>query len=173
MQWTFERVVLLMTALLIVVCLGATFWLGMTADDLENSMRESQTMLATMGLTAQETFNLQDELRKDGVASGEGAYAYIDAQLRDSRIGKKFNYATPTTEHYDDYEDTRYTLTPSLAEYDFTREQIGKFLLYVELRTARMKVTRIRLDMSNRRGATSDDWKPTFVITDRRPVIEE
>lgn len=172
-QWNFERGVLAGTAVLVVACLGLTVWLRMDAADLEDRLRGSQGMLAEMGLTAQETFNLKDELLKDGVASGEGPYAYLEKQQIESRIGRKFNTTTQQGDQQEGYQDDYYTLTAAQSEYDFTRRQIATFLLYIEANTARMKVTRIRLDQSNRRDATSDDWKATFTITDRQPIIEE
>jgi hypothetical protein len=172
-NWNFERGVLAGTAVLVVACLGFTIWMSMKADDLEGRMNRSQSSLAEMGLTATETFSLMDELLKDGVASGEGPYAYLEKQQVESRIGRKFNTGTQRGDRQEGYHDDYYTLTAAQSEYDFTRQQIATFLLYIEANTARMKVTRIRLDQSNRRDATSDDWKATFTITDRQPVTEE
>ncbi len=68
------------------------------------------------------------------------------------------------------FEDTRYTLTPAQADFDFTVQEIAIFLLHIEGNTTRMKATRIKLDLSTRKNAGPNMWKPTFTITDRKPL---
>ena len=65
---------------------------------------------------------------------------------------------------------SRFLLSVALPDYDFTRQEIAMFLLYIEGNSARMRVTRIRLDLSTRKGAGKDVWKPSLTITDRRPL---
>ncbi len=170
MRWDFERIVLLITVMLILGCVGFMFWQRSLADELRSGMHVSENKLAQLGVIADETFVLKDELLKDGIAQ-DGAYKYLDKQMRTSRIGKKFNINPPSEVSGDNYEDVAYTLTPALPDYTFTLEQIAVFLIYVENQAARMKISRVRLDRSAKREAGADDaWKPSLTITDRKPL---
>jgi hypothetical protein len=172
-QWDFERSVL---ALMVVLILGGTayiFWQRSVAADLRSSLGTAERQLTQIGELAQDVLDLQGDMAKDAVANGSlGPFAYIEKQEVDSHIGKKFNIAPPTPEPHlsDGYEDTRFLLTVALPDYDFTRQEIANFLLFIEGNSARMRVTRIRLDLSTRKGAGKDVWKPSLTISDRHPM---
>lgn len=172
MNWTFERVVLVITALLIVGCLGAHLWLRGDADELRRGLPTAERQMAEMGRVAQETFYLHDELEKDGL-SNSAPFAYIEEQMVGSRIGKKFKIQSQSGAEGVGWKDNVYNITPTLQEHDFTRREIGTFLIYLEANTTRMKISRIRLDRSTRRNAGEDDWKLTMSVTERRPLASE
>lgn len=172
-NWDFERSVLAFMGLLIIVGVGFIVWQRAVYANLESHLKTSENQLAQMGDAANEILALQEEMNGDLIANGKvGAYGYIEQQEVESRIGKKFNIATPTKDPHpsEAYEDERYVLTTALPDYDFSRQEIANFLLRIEGNTTRMKTTRIRLDLSTRKNAGSDAWKPTFTITDRRPL---
>ncbi len=172
MKWSFERTVLLVTALLILVCLVLTFWQRSVANELQGGLQQAERQMTEMGQMAQETFNLHDELDKDGLSNSQ-PFAYIEEQMVGSRIGKKFKIQSQDGTKGDGWQDSVYNISPTLNEHDFTRQQIGTFLIYLEANTTRMKVSRIRLDKSTRKGAGNDDWKLTLTVTDRQPAISE
>jgi len=172
-NWDFERGVLFLMILLILA--GGVFivWQRSIYEDLSGRIKGSEAQLAQMGDLAKEILELQSDLESDTIASGKaGAYQYVEDQEVQSKIGKKFNIAPPQKDPHpsESYEDERYVLTTALPDYDFTRQEIGTFLLRLEGNTTRMKVTRIRLDLSTRKNAGADAWKPTFTITDRHPM---
>jgi hypothetical protein len=172
-QWDFERSVLAFMLVLILGGGGYILWQRSVADELRTGLGTSERQLTEIGELAQDVIDLQTEMANDVMASGRlGAFAYIEKQEVDSRIGKKFNIAPPTPEEYpsEGYEDTRFVLSVALPDYDFTRQEIANFLLFIEGNSARMRVTRIRLDLSPRKGAGADMWKPTLTITDRHPI---
>jgi hypothetical protein len=172
-QWDFERAVLAFMFVLIVGGTGYILWQQSAAGELKRSLGAAERQLTEIGELAQDVIDLQEEMGDDVIASGRlGPFAYIEKQEVDSRIGKKFNIAPPTPEQHpsEGYEDTRFVLTVALPDYDFTRREIANFLLYIEGNSARMRVTRIRLDLSTRKGAGSDIWKPMLTITDRHPL---
>ena len=172
MNLGFERTVLVVVWVLILAAVGGTLWMNAKADTLERGLRGAEDDLVALGRTAQETFNLREELALDGLSNNK-PYAYIEKQMVDSRIGKKFNIQTQDGEVGQGWSTKHYMLAPSNNEIDFDRRQIGTFLLYLQGNTTRMKVTRLRLDLSSRRGATADDWKATLTVTDRYPDSAE
>jgi hypothetical protein len=147
-------------------------WLNAKTDTLQRGLRTSEDQLVALGRTAKETFNLREELDLDGLSNNK-PYAYIEKQMVDSRIGKKFNIQTQDGEVGQGWSTKHYLLAPSNNEIDFDRRQVGTFLLYLQGNTTRMKVTRLRLDLSSRRGAGPDDWKATLTVTDRYPDSAE
>jgi hypothetical protein len=169
MTWTFERGVLVVASVLIAGCVGFTVWQKSVAADLEAGLRQAEADLVEIGRKAQETQYLRGELARDGL-SDDKPYAYIERQMVDSRIGKKFNISSTDGESGEGWETVHYNLAPSLSDWDFNRREIATFLLYLQGRTTRMKVTRIRLDLSTRRGAGSDDWKTVLTVSDRKPT---
>ena len=171
-SWDFERGVLAFMLLLILAGVGFIVWQDTQADALQRKLGTAESQLKQIGELASQVFDLQADLAKDDVANNKvGPYAYIEQQEVDSRIGKRFNNQQPvTTPHPEGYEDIAYTLNVAQQDFDFSREAIAKFLLYVEGNTTRMKVTHITLDRSQRRGADADSWKPRFTITDRHPI---
>ena len=174
-QWDFERSVLAFMLVLILAGTGYILWQRSVASDLAKGLGTAERQLTQIGELAQDVIDLQEEIGDDVIASGrEGPFAYIELMEKESHIGKKFNIAPPNLEPHpsESYEDTRFELTvvPQMG-YDFTRQEIANFLLHIEGNSARMRVTRIRLDLSNRKDAGSDIWKPSLTITDRHPLI--
>ena len=169
-DWDFERWVLALMTLLIVCGLGFIFWQHSERDALRASLAASEKQMRDLGTLVGEIQELQLDMAADSIASGTGPYAYIDQQMTDSRIGKKFNILTPQEDRQKDFVDMRYGLQPAMPDYDFSRNEIANFLLYIEGNTTRMKVTRVRLELSTRRGAGKDAWKPQFTFTDRAPL---
>ncbi len=169
-NWDFERSVLAFMVLLILLGVGFIVWQRAAFTNLESNLRGSEAQLAQMGDAAAEVLALQDDLNSDTIANGKvGAFGYIEQQEIESKIGKKFNSPAPTKDPHNSegYVDERYVLTTAQPDYDFSRQEIANFLLRIEGNTTRMKVTRIRMDLSTRRNAGADAWKPTFTITDR------
>ncbi len=174
-SWDFERGVLAFMLILILAGTGFIVWQDHLADSLQGRLGVAESQLKQIGELATQVFDLQRELADDVLANEKlGPYAYIEQQEVDSRIGKRFNNQTPvTTPHPSDgYEDVAYTLNVAQQDFDFDRREIAQFLLYVEGNTTRMKVTHITLDLSQRRGAVKDSWKPRFTITDRHPIAK-
>ena len=144
-QWDFERSVLAFMLVLILTGTGYIFWQRSAAGDLEKALGTAERQLTQIGELAQDVIDLQEEMGDDEIASGrQGPFAYIEKQEKDSKIGKKFNIAAPTSDAHpsESYEDTRFTLTVALPDYDFTRQEIANFLLYIEGNSARMRVTK-------------------------------
>jgi hypothetical protein len=169
----FERALLVLLVVMILGCVGFIVWQHSVAEDLRTHMGTAEKQLTQIGELAAEIIRLQGEMRDDSIASDRtGPLPYIEEQETSSRIGKKFNMPPPATEPHtsEGYEDTRYVLTPAQPDFDFNRADIARFLLQIEGNTTRMKVTRIKLDMSTRKNAEADAWKPTFTITDRKPT---
>lgn len=172
-QWDFERGVLAFMVVLILSGISFIFWQRSIVSGLRDGLGNAELQLTEIGELVQEISDLQTEIGDDWVASGRlGPFAYIEKQEVDSKIGKKFNIAPPTPEKYpsEGYEDTRFVLSVAMPDYDFTRYEVANFLLYIEGNSARMRVTRIRLELSTKGGA-QDRWKPTLTITDRHPLI--
>ncbi len=171
--WDFERALLVLLLVMIVGCLGFISWERSVADDLRSHLGAADRQLTQIGELSAEIIRLQDEMRLDAIASDKmGPYPYLEEQMTASRIGKKFTITNTVDPHPSEgFEDTRYLLSPAQPDYDFTRQEIGTFLLHVEANTTRMKATRIKLDLSTRKNAGPDMWKPTFTITDRKPLL--
>jgi hypothetical protein len=173
-NWDFERVLLALLVTMILACCVFIVWQRSIADDLRQHLGASESQLTEMGQLMDETLSLQEEMLGDALASEKtGPLPYIEEQMTTSRIGKKFSI-TPSTEPHNSegYEDTRFVLTPAQADYDFSRQDIANFLLHIEGNTTRMKATRIKLDLSTRKNAPPDVWKPQFTITDRKPIVK-
>jgi hypothetical protein len=174
-DWDFERGVLSFMGLLIVAGLGFIVWQNTTAEALQGRIGSAESQLKQIGELANQVIALQLELADDDVASNRlGPYAYIEQQMVNSKIGKRFNQQTPVPSQHpqDGYEDIAYTLNVAQPDFDFSRREIAQFLLYVEGNTTRMKVTHVTLDRSQRKGAEPDSWKPRFTITDRHPIAK-
>jgi len=174
-QWDFERGVLAFMVVLILAGVGFIFWQEAAASELQKRLGPAEAQLTQIGELAQEVLDLQEEMGDDAVASGKlGPFAYFDQQMTASQIGKKFNIQQPTTEGREEqgYADDHYMLTVAQNDYDFDRRRIGRFLLHLEGNTTRMKVTQVTLDLSTRRGADKDSWKPRIRVTDRRPLTK-
>lgn len=177
-SWDIERSVLVSMLVLILAGLGFIAFERSKADELRAGLSGAERQLAKIGVRTDEVRSLQDEMTQDAVASGKlSAYAYIERQLVETRVGKtSFSFAPPKVDRHenDGYEDTSYQLTQAQQGRDsFTREEIGMFLLYVEGNTTRMKATRIKLDRSNKAAAEQDAWKAGVTITDRRPITKQ
>jgi hypothetical protein len=172
--WDFERVLLALLLVMIVGCLGFIAWQRSVAEDLSSHMGTAERQLTQIGELAAEIIRLQEEMRADAIASNRtGPLPYIEEQMTASRIGKKFQITNNVDPHPSEgFEDTRYLLAPAQPDYDFTRQEIATFLLHIEGNTTRMKATRIKLDLSTRKNAGPDMWKPTFTITDRKPIVK-
>jgi hypothetical protein len=171
--WDFERGVLAFMAVLVLAGVGFIFWQQSEASTLQQKLGSAESQLKQIGQIADQVLTLQKEIAEDVVASGKlGSFAYIERQEVDSKIGKKFNSQTPVTDAHpsDGYQDTKYTLQVAQQDFDFDRQEIAHFLLYLEGNTTRMKVTHLTLDLSTRKGADKDTWKPRITITDRQPV---
>ena len=172
-NWDFERGVLAVMLVLILAGVGFIFWQSSVATALQSRLGAAEARLTKIGELAQQVLDLQAEKADDVVASGKvGPFAYLDQQMTASRIGKKFNTQPPQTDTHpgQGYQDDNYTLIVAQADYDFDRRTVANFLLYLEGNTTRMKVTQLTLDLSSRRGADRDSWKPRIRVTDRHPL---
>ena len=175
MKWDFERGVLAFMGVLILGGVGFIFWQDAEAGSLQKKLGTAEKQLAQIGEVGNQVQELQKAIAEDVVASGKtGPFEYIEKQMVSSKIGKKFNNQTPVPEPHpnEGYTDTKYTLQVAQQDFDFDRSQISNFLLYIEGNTTRMKVTHITLDVSQRKGADRDSWKPRFTITDRQPIAK-
>jgi len=167
-RWDFERGMLAFMALLILGGLGFVYWMDGRADELSSRLPTAENQLSEIGAFTDEVYMLEAEKRRDGAVE-KGAYAYLEEMMVKSRIGKNFHIPTPSKREHEGYKDTLYALSPRQGE-DFSRYYIGQFMLYVEGNTNRMKVTRLKLNKSSRKGAGEDDWRCDFTITDRTPA---
>jgi hypothetical protein len=173
-----ERVVLVVMLLLILGGVGFIMHQRSVADELLSSISGAERDLSEIGVLTDEVLLLQDELADDEVASGMLPFAYIEQQMKATRIGKtSFSIAPPQVDKNESkgYIDTRFLLTTAAqlaaqGRDEFTREDLSTFLLFIEGETTRMKITSIKLDRSKRSGADADAWKPRFTITDRKAI---
>ncbi len=175
MKWDFERGVLAFMGVLILGGVGFIFWQDAEASSLQKKLGNAEKQLAQIGEVGQQVQLLQKDIAGDMVASGQtGPFEYLEKQMVSSKIGKKFNNQTPVVEAHpnEGYVDTRYTMQVAQQDFDFGRDQIANFLLYIEGNTTRMKVPHITLDVSQRKGADRDSWKPRLTITDRQPIAK-
>ena len=90
MNLGFERTVLVVVWVLILAAVGGTLWMNAKADTLERGLRGAEDDLVALGRTAQETFNLREELALDGLSNNK-PYAYIEKQMVDSRSLKRLS----------------------------------------------------------------------------------
>jgi len=174
-NWDFERGVLAFMALLIVAGIGFIFWQDAAAGELQQKLGTAESQLSQIGQLADQVLTLQADMAKDSVASNKiGPDAYIERQMIDSKIGKKFNRQAPVTEPHpnDGYEDVKYAYVPAQKDFIFDRHQIATWMLYIEGNTTRMKVTHITLDLAQGKNADGDTWTPRVTITDRHPVAK-
>lgn len=168
-QWDLEKVVLVVVAAGIVGGLGFMFYERSVTRGLLDKQHTAEEQLARVGERAQQIHALKDEIRRDPVAKGTRAFEYLENQMVESRIGKKFAIdGTRSPKVYQGYSDTVYGLTPEDSRETFSRSAIGTFLLYIEANTNRMKITRIRLEAADKKGGVIDSWKPTLEVTDRQ-----
>lgn len=172
--WDFERGVLAFMAVLVLAGVGFIFWQQSEASTLQKKLSGAESELTQIGQIADQVLVLQKEIAEDVVASGKvGPFQYIEQQMVNSKIGKKFNNQTPITDAHpsDGYQDTKFTLQVAQQDFEFDRQEIAHFLLYLEGNTTRMKVTHLTLDLSTKKGS-QDSWKPRITITDRQPVAK-
>ncbi len=169
--WDFEKGLLAFMALLIVGGVGVIIWQRSVAEDLMRQLPRAENQLAHIGQTVYETLALRGAIRDDEMASGMRPFEYLESQMVKSKIGKKFSIAKRNTDDRGGYSDTTWELKPTSANTDFDRQTLGIFLIYIEAKTTLMKVSRIKLDLSTRRGATVDDWKPLIEVVERRAAV--
>ena len=167
-DWDFEKGLLAFMAVLILAGIGVIIWQRGVADDLVRRHPISEGQLAKIGETTKEIHALRAAIQDDEMAKGMEPFVYLEQQMVESLIGKKFRITPRTPSKEEGYEDTVWELKPEQNSLDFERRALGVFLIHIEAKTTLMKVTRIKLDVSNRRGATSDDWKPLIEVTERR-----
>ena len=167
-NWDFERWMLTFMAVLILGGLGFVYWMDSRADELAKRLPSAESQLSQIGAFTDEIYMLEAEKRRDGAVE-KGAYAYLEEMMVKGRMGKNFQIPKPSTREHGSYKDTLYVLSPRQGE-DYSRYYIGQFMLYVEGNTNRMKVTRLKLSKSSRKGAGPDDWRCDFTITDRSPI---
>jgi len=167
-EWDFEKGLLAFMALLILAGIGVIVWQRGRAADLVAAQPRAENQLASIGATTHEVHKLRRALLDDEMAQGMQPFDFLEKQMVETKIGKEFRMEPATPTNHDGYRDTVWELTPQGTAKDFDRNRLGTFLLHIEGKTTLMKVTRIKLDESNRRGASSDDWKPTIEVTERR-----
>lgn len=170
-EWDFEKGLLAFMAALILGGVGVIIWQRSTAEELSAALPTAESQLAFIGKTATEIYALRAAIRDDEIAGGMKPFDYIESQEVKSKIGKKFRIDPGSVDDYDTYWDKVWSLKPTQSNFDFDRETLGVFLIYVEAKTTLMKITRIKLDASTRRGATDDDWSPLIEVTERRATI--
>ena len=171
-DWDFEKGLLAFMALLIVGGVGVIFWQRGIADELSSSQRTAEGQLALIGSTTREIHELRNAILEDEVAGGMRPFDFLEKQMVESLIGKKFGISSPRVVEPPDggYVDKTYSLKPNQSKDEFDRRALAVFLIHIEAKTTLMKVTRLKLDVSTRRGATSDDWKPLIEVTERRAL---
>ena len=166
-QWDFEKGVLAAMLVLILAALGLRFLWVSEADDLTKQMRRAERQLAEIGMWSREIDELRRAIANDPRASGTQGFEYIESQMVESRIGKKFRMGVRDGDENSVYRDEVYDIRPKESRETFTREEIAKFLLHVELNTTRMKVTELRMDLARGRDSGPESWKPLMEVTDR------
>jgi hypothetical protein len=167
-EWDFEKGLLAFMALLILGGIGVIAWQRGVAEDLNERLPTAENQLAFIGQSANEIHALRVAIRDDEMAGGMEPFDYLELQEQTSKIGKKFRISPGTEEKLESYSDTLWELKPTQANLDFSRQVLGTFLIHIEAKTTLMKITRIKLDVSTRRGATADDWRPLIEVTERR-----
>ena len=172
-QWDFEKGLLAATVVLILAALGMKWWWGSEAEDLQKKMRPAERQLAEIGMWIREINELELAIANDPRASGTQGFEYLEDQMVQSNIGKKFRISTRDGDENSTYKDEVYEMRPVESRQTFTREQIGRFLLHVEMYTTRMRVTELRMDLARGRDAGPESWKPLIEVTDRTSAVTE
>lgn len=172
-QWDFEKGLLAGTVVLILAALGLKLYWGSQTSELDKRMRTAERQLSEIGMWSREISELERAIANDPRASGTKGFEYLEDQMVQSNIGKKFRINTREGDENATYIDTVYEMRPVETRQTFTREQIGRFLLFVEMNTTRMKVTELRMDLSKGRDAGPETWKPLIEVTDRTSASAE
>lgn len=169
-QWDFEKGLLAVMVLLILTGLGFTWFWNTDLKDLERRMPAAERQLADIGRWTFEIDELDRVIAEEPFAQGTTGFEYLETQMVESRIGKKFRIDVSAGDTTPVYRDQIYSLRPKENRDHFTRQQIAYFLIHIEHKTRRMTVTKLRLDLAAGRGSTPDDWKPIIEVTDRSAV---
>jgi hypothetical protein len=167
-EWDFEKGLLAFMALLILAGVGVIFWQRSIAKELEARQPVAESQLARIGETAQEIQVLRIAINDDEAIEMR-PFDYLEDRMVESRIGKNFS-TSPGSGAVDPngFTDTVWVLKPKKTGLDFDRRALAVFMIHIEAKTTIMKVTRLKLDASTRRGAGPDDWKPLIEVTERR-----
>ncbi|GJM21938.1 MAG: hypothetical protein DHS20C15_18530 [Planctomycetota bacterium] len=169
-QWDFEKVLLAVMGLLILTGLGFTWFWNSDLKELERRMPAAERQLADIGRWTFEIDELDRVIADEPFAQGTTGFEYLERQMVQSHIGKKFRMDVSNGDTTPVYRDQVYSLRPKENRDAFTRQQIAHFLIFIELNTRRMTVTKLRLDLAAGRGSGPDDWKPIVEVTDRSAV---
>lgn len=173
-DWDVEKVLLVVMGLLVLGGMGFIFVKKSEIKSLTSALPTAESQLARIGKRYQEIALLERERDRDEMAKGARPIDYLYTQMTQSGIGKRaFSIESPSsTKPFDGYVDSDWELKVKQGEKEFSREAIGKLLLYIEANTNRMRVSRIRLTMAMGRDAQPDHWEPIITVTDRMPVAE-
>lgn len=168
--WDFEKGLLAAMLVLILAALGLRWMWTNETEDLTRRMGRAEDQLAEIGMWSREIDELRRAIENDPRASGTQGFEYLENMMVESRIGKKFRISLRDGDENAVFRDTIYEMRPKENRETFTREEIARFLLFVELKTTRMKVTELRLDLSRGREAGPNAFKPLMEVTDRASV---
>jgi hypothetical protein len=173
-DWDVEKVLLVVMALLILGGVGFIFFKQSEIDDMVAAMPTAEEQLARIGMRYREIDQLERDMKNDEIAKGARPVEYFGAMMKGSGIGQVFSIESPrdgSANNYDGYSDSDWELRVKSGKRSFSRQEVATFLIYIESKTNRMKVSRLRLSKDMSKGAAQDDWEPMITVTNREPVI--
>lgn len=172
--WDLEKILLAFLGALILAGLGVGFWQRSEAARLEQGLPTAERQLASIGRKFNEIELLKRDLLEDQVAGGTLRPApYFENQMRQNRMSPSdFRIDPRPSQPYSGYKDTVWEFKPQDTNRDFQRQELATFMLYVERDANTIKVSRIVLEKSRRRGSGDDDWTARLEFTHREADIE-
>ena len=173
-SWDLEKILLAFLGALIVAGIGVSFWQRSEAARLEQGMDLSERQLATIGKRFNEIEALKRDIKDDKVADGTlRPLAYFEEQMRRNQMSPAdFRIGPRNSQPGDGFKDTVWEFRPQDNNRDFQRQELATFMLYVERDANTIKVSRMVLESSRRRGASPDDWTARREFTHREADTE-
>ncbi|RKY16615.1 MAG: hypothetical protein DRQ55_17660 [Planctomycetota bacterium] len=173
-DWDVEKALLAVMAVLILAGVGFIFVKRSEIDAMVMAMPAAENQLAHIGMRYQEINILEHLHDDDDLAKGDRPFAYLSNQITASLIGDRtFTIVPPSTvSNEDGYSDSDWELRVKQGQKSFERQSIAALLLHIEIKTNRMKVTRIRLQMDMSKAARPDTWEPMITVTNRVPSTD-
>jgi hypothetical protein len=173
-SWDLEKILLAFLGVLIVAGLGVGFWQRSEASRLEAGLPTAERQLAEIGRRFNEIELLKRDLQEDKVAGGNQRPApYFEEQMRQNRMSPSdFRIDPRPPSPGAGFVDTVWEFKPQDTNRDFQRQELATFMLYVERDANTIKVSRIVLEESRRRGSGDDDWTARIEFTHREADSE-
>ncbi len=173
---------------IIAISLISSVVLGITGYRLRQQRRELEEALTTkvpmlaqdMLVHSQEFSRLDKEADREGLKGGQAdPQSYVRRVAGDPKvaIGSVSFTAQPERETRKGVKDKRYTIAPQDPKKSYRRENVARFLWFLESESRRVKVTRTVLERADRNpdpGFIGDDvWTWEAELTSRVKAEEK